>query len=415
MYEHIIHACTTGTKEGLLMAEDWAGRAIASGSAIRLATFEPIITAWSLCGIPKRVEQWITQLDGLSGSNINLQPDLGTHSLYLKALRNVQASIIDRVEESDNSDEESAECVNQALVHAKLCANYLNEMLLTSMNKLDSQQDVDAMSSMFKTTLEACGCASRLSLESPTTLEDEPRGSQNNTALLDVASLIKIDDDQDDELSHKILEIMGEAYVETISQLHQTASVAASVNVADNEASYLPLLEVEKLIRDYDDYSQKLLGDARDINLRLHLYEEVLTGCSSSGIKQSDTEHIIRNIKVICEQITYLNSKTAKNSRETVELTDLFSTMVHLTKTAVEAPQDRTDILSEIWDNAKPFFYRRVGGSGLGNVGRAQLISAMRTALDDTSSDVIEDFISSFEQKREKKNGWLGAPFHYYN
>jgi len=410
MYEHIIHSCTKiGTKEGLLMAEDWAGRAISSGSAIRLATLEPIITAWSFCGIPQRVEQWITQLDAMSGSNPILRPDLGTHSLYLKALRNVQASIIG-VEESDNSDEESAACVEQAFMQAKLCTNYLNEMLLTNMNKLDSQQDVDAMSSMFKTTLETCGCASRLSLASPTTLSDE----SHLTAMLDVASLIKIDDDQDDELSHKILEVMGEAYVETISQLHQTASVAASVDVADNEASCFPL-EVEKLIRDYDDYSQKLLGDARDINLRLRLYKEVLTGCSSIGIKQSDTEHIIRIMKVILEQITHLNSKTAKNSRETVELTDLFSTMVLLTKTAVEAPQDRTVVLSELWDNAKPFFYRRVGGSGLGKVGRAQLISAMRTALDDTDSDVIEGFLSSFEQKREKKNGWIGAPFHYYN
>ena len=394
------------------MAEDWAGRAIASGSAIRIAIFEPIITAWCLCGIPERVEQWITQLDGLSGSNINLEPDLVTRSLYLTALRNVQASIIERVEESDNSDEDSAECVKQAFMHAKLCTKYLNEMLLTRLHKLDTQQDVDAMSSMFKTTLEACGCASRLSLESPTTISDD---GSHNTALLDVASLIKIDDDQEDEYSQKILEIMGEAYVETISQLHQTASVAASLDITDNEESCFPLLEVEKLIRDYDDYSQKIFGDSRDIDLRLRLYKEVLTGCSSIGIKQSDTEHMIRIIKVICEQITHLNSKTAKNSRETVELTDLFSTMILLTKTAVEAPQDRTVVLSEIWNNAKPFFYRRVGGSGLGGVGRAQLISAMRTALDDTSSDDIEDFLSTFEQKREKKNGWLGAPFHYYN
>jgi len=415
MYEHIIFACTKiGTKEGLLMAEDWAGRAIASGSAIRLATFEPIITAWSLCGIPKRVEQWITQLDGLSGSNINLQPDLGTHSLYMKAMRNVQASIIDRVEESNNSDEESAEWIKQAFMQAKLCTNYLNEMLLTSMNKLDSPQDVEAMSSMFKITLGAYGCASRLSLTSPTTLSDKSHGS-HNTALLDVASLIKIDDEQDDELSQMILEIMGEAYVETISQLHQTASVAASVDVIDTETSCFPLLEAEKLIRDYDDYSQKIFGDSRDINLRLRLYEEVLTGCSSIGIKQSDAEHIIRIIKVICEQVTYLNSKTAKNSRETVELTELFSTMVLSTKTAVESPQDRTVILSEIWDNAKPFFYRRVGGSGLASVGRAQLVSAMRTALDDTDSDAIEDFLSSFEHKREKKNDWLDAPFRYHN
>ena len=412
MYEHIIFACTKiGTKEGLLMAEDWAGRAIASGSATRLATFEPIITAWSLCGIPQRVEQWITQLDALSESNQDLQPDLGTHSLYMKAMRNVQASIIDRVEESNNSDEESAEWIKQAFMQAKLCTKYLNEMLLTRLHKLDTQQDVDAMSSMFKTTLEACGCASRLSLESPTTLSDD---GSHNTAMLDVASLIKIDDDQDDELSHKILEIMGEAYVETISQLHQTASVASSVDVIDNGASCFPLLDVDKLIRDYDDYSQKIFGDARDIDLRLRLYEEVLTGCSG-GIKSSDAEHIIRIIKVICEQITYLNSKTAKNSRETVELTDLFSTMVLLTKTAVEAPQDRTVVLTEIWDKSKPFFYRRIGGSGLGNIYRARIIGSIRTALDDTDSDVIEDFLSTFEQKREKKNGWLGAPFHYYN
>ena len=424
MYEQVIRAYTkTGTKKGLLMAEDWARRAIASSSLIRLQTFHPIIAAWALCRIdraPGRVKEWISQLNALSTANPSLKPDLNTQSAQIIAWRNVQAGLIDRLEEdwknsspikSFNAVRDETTMINEVFGAAQQCTQYLKGMVST--NKLNvSQTDTDAMASMLKHTIEAWGCASRIALDNPIMSSISHDTSHGVNEMLNVARLFdaKMDEDLDKEHAQQILQLMGETYTEVISQLHQIDSMLDSDDVEGTCYFSQELANVEKMLQDYDSYARKYssLSNSSGTALRHRLYKEILQGCE--GLKSpTDFEHVLRLSTLIMDQLSLQDEQHTADSGEKADLTEIYMNLALITGKSVDDPEERKDALTVVWNNAKTFFWRRFNPSSYGKVDKARIIGALRQGMGDL--EMTEDFIRSLDTWPAKKSGGSWGQF----
>ena len=424
MYEQVIRAYTkTGTKKGLLMAEDWARRAVSSGSLIRVQTFHPIIAAWTLCGIdraPGRVKEWISQLNTLSLTNPSLKPDLNTLSAQIIAWRYVQKGLIDRLEEdwmnsspiksSSNAVSDETIIVNEIFGAAQQCMHHLEEMVTT--NKLNiSQTDTDAMVTMLKYTIEAWGCASRLALDNPSMSSISHDTSHGVNEMLKVVHVVnsKMDEDLDEKHAQQILQIMGETYTEVISQLHQIDSMLESDD-AEGTCYFSQELEyVEKMLQDYDLYAQKYtsLSNSKETALRHRLYKEILQGCK--GMKSpTDFEHVLRLSTLIMDQLSLQDEQHTADIGEKIDLTEIYMSLAIITGKSVEDPEERKDALTVVWNNAKRFFWRRFNPSSYGKVERARIIGALRQGMGE-DLEITEDFIRSFDDwpaNMKSGGGW---------
>lgn len=463
MYEAVIRAwIKTGTKDGLLSAEDWAKRAVSSNSRIRIETFHPIIAAWALCQFeraPARVEEWTNQLTGLSATKPHLKPDLQTLSALIISWRNVQAGIIARANEktlSDSivlttprgdSDEKSRilKDVEMVFTSAENCMQHLTDLYPRS--KLDDVHDTMAMNVMFTHTIEAWGCASRfaqLYSSMGSASLDTSHGVHEMLKvhrLLDAKIEKTIDTDEEDVLT--TLQLMGESYAETIAQLHQIDTALDSEMIATT-ATTTPffsreIADVERMLYEYDLYSRTHYPEGNftlESNaLRHRLYKEILRGCA--GVKSSaDYGHVIRLCRLIMDQLSWLDERCLDNNNNSGntngkytsfvkdDITDIFVDMALLAGTTIPNEHERTYVLSVMWNNAKHFFEwnssrydggssRYDGGSSSNSnyatVDKARLIGAMRMAMSD--SELTEPFLRNFDERPPKKKGrgntWL--------
>jgi hypothetical protein len=454
MYEAVIRAwLKTGTKDGLLSAEDWAKRAVSSNSRIRIETFHPIIAAWALCQFeraPARVEEWLNQLTGLSATKPHLKPDLQTLSALIISWRNVQAGIIARANEktlSDSSvltiprgdaDEKSrvVKDVEMAFTSAENCMQHLTDLYHRS--KLDDIHDTMAMTCMFTHTIEAWGCASRFaqlynSMGSASL--DTSHGVHEMLKvhrLLDAKIENSIDTDEKDVLTN--LQLMGESYAESIAQLNHIDTALDSEMIATTTPFFSrEIADVERMLYEYDSYSRTHYPEGNftlESNaLRHRLYKEILRGCA--GVKSSaDYGHVIRLCRLIMDQLSWLDERCLDNNNNSGntngnytsfvkdDITDIFVDMALLAGTTITNEHERTYVLSVMWNNANHFFEwnsssRYEGGSGSNSnyatVDKARLIGAMRMAMKD--SELTEPFLRNFDERPPKRKGrgntWL--------
>ena len=424
MYEQVIKACTKlGTKEGLLMAEDWARRAALSNSynsSIRLETFHPVIAAWALCQLdraPGRVKEWVSQLSAFGETRPGLKPDLSTLSAQIIAWKNVQTGIIARVDGAQNIGVSTESCPDQediGMVYtcAQNCTQHLDEIINSNTldELLNDQEDTDAMISMLTHTIDAWGCALRLALANPTSSVSRD-SSQSVLEMLKMARYFDAklldEEQQDEEYAQKILEIMGNTYAEIISQLYQIDS-AASVDSKD-KASYFSLGAVEKMLNDYDNFAKQYVsrGNSTEATLRHRLYNEVLQGCSSTMTSTNIDDDVLRLCRVMMDELTWQNEQRVDIGREKQDISDIYVAIADITGKVVKDTQERTEELTLIWNHAMPFFFRRFNASNYGVVDRARLIGGLRMAMGD--ADNTEDFIQSFEQWKPKRKGRVNA------
>lgn len=431
MYEAIIRAwIKTGTKDGLLIAEDWAKRAVSSSSRIRVETFHPIIAAWALCQFeraPARVKEWINQLTGLSATHPHLKPGLNTLSAQIIAWRNVQAGIISKANETKQSslgEENANESVDKTkmlrdvemtFAAAENCMQSLKDLFPQS--KLDGVQDTMAMLSMLTHTVKAWGSASQFALLNPTGSAslDTSHGVHE---MLNVARLFdaKINGEQTDEGdAHKILHLMGETYAEVISQLHHIDSSSDSDTTT---ACYFSreLADVEKMLYNYEFYSRSHFPHGsftpESKALRHRIYKESLRGCA--GVKSSaDYGHVVRLCRLIMEQLAWLDERCMdiENGNGKEDITDIFVDIALLAGNTVKNPHERTYVLTVMWNNAAHFFEVRKKHecSSYATVDMARLIGAMRMAMKD--SELTEPFLRNFDKRPPKRRGrgntWL--------
>jgi hypothetical protein len=434
MYEAVIRAwIKTGTKDGLLIAEDWAKRAVSSSSRIRVETFHPIIAAWTMCQFeraPARVKEWIDQLTGLSATNSRLKPSLNTLSAQIISCRNVQAGIVSKANETKQSsfgDENAVESVNvgdksnmlrdveMTFAAAENCMQNLKDLFPRS--KLNGVQDTVAMLSMLTHTVEAWGCASRFALLNPT-------GSPSLDASHGVHEMLKITrlfdskingEETDEGEAHTILHLMGETYAEVISQLHHIDAASDSDTMT---ACYFSreLADVEKMLHDYEFYSRSHFPHGNftpeSKALRRRIYKEALRGCA--GVKSSaDYGHVVRLCRLIMEQLSWLDERCldSENGNVKDDITDIFVDIALLAGKTVRNPHERTYVLTVMWNNATHFFERRKKheGSSYATVDKARLIGAMRMAMED--SELTEPFLRNFDKRPPKRRGrgntWL--------
>ncbi len=462
MYEAVIRAWTkTGTRDGLIMAEDWAKRAVSSCSPTRLETFHPIIAAWALCQVdraPARVKEWIHQLSRLSATMPHLKPDLNIISAEIISWMNVQAGIITKANQTKKSSISSSEGllndnaldslpqtsgesqvpqdVEMVFVAAKNCTEQLQAILYAQPER---SQDIEALTSMVVNTIQTWGYASRFALLHPATSSAPLDTSYGVHGMLNVAKLVKdraesddnnndIVDDDDEERAYFNIQLLGQSYAEIISQLHQVDSAleAPSKEPSISSFSYFSreIAHVERMLNEFDLQSKKISPQGNFPSERTalyhRLYKEILTGCSRLT-SPSDFGHVMRLCKLIMDQLLWqeancCNDESGNNrngrNHNIPNITGLYADMALLTGTIVPIPQERTYVLTTIWQNAKQFFRRKPDRSACATVNQAQLVGAMRMAMGDW--EATESFIRYIDEcrwsptrRRVRGNTWL--------
>jgi hypothetical protein len=188
------------------------------------------------------------------------------------------------------------------------------------------------------------------------------------------------------------------------------------------------------MLNEFDLYSRKISPQgtytAESMALRHRLYREILIGCAKLT-SPSDYGHAMRLCKLIMDQLLQQEANTAcyEVGRSTTGrnhnnhhgrnyhhdrpiITDIFVDMAHLTGSIVPIPQERTYVLTTLWQSAKPFIRRKTGRSNHATVHPARLISAMRNAMGDWEG--TESFIRHFDEwrclptrRRVRGNSWL--------
>jgi len=431
MYEAVIRAWTnTGTKEGLLLAEEWAKRAVSSSSATRLDTFHPIIAAWSLCefeGAPDRVQEWNKQLSLVCASKPHLKPDLDTLSAYVIAWKNVQAGMMARLVKNGESSSEanivsySDESGNASrmlgdadkiFAAARNCKHFLEETFSgwsKSDDSIDIVADAMAFKTMFTHTIQAWGCASRFALlhpTSPVTL-DTSRGIDE---MLKIARLFdtKIDADESEQNVQHILPLLGRSYAEIASEIYQIDS-ALDPDEGTTCHFILKIAHIERMVRDYEFYYQKHFSQSSSFmseskSVRHQLYEEVLRGCTCVRSPR-DHGHVVRVCKLIMDHLSWQDEQCQNYGGGRVEedITEIYVKIARLMENVVTSPHERMYVLTTIYKNAKPFFEqkKRFLANRYATVDRERLIGAMRMAMGDHES--TETFLQKFEKLPPKK------------
>ena len=459
MYEAVIRAWTkTGTRDGLIIAEDWAKRAVSSCSPTRLETFHPIIAAWALCQVdraPARVKEWIHQLSGLSATMPHLKPDLNIISAEIISWMNVQAGIIAKANQTKKSSLSSSsegrlngisldsplqtsdenkvpQDVEMVFVAAKNCMQCLQTVLSAQPER---SQDIEALTSMVINTIQTWGYASQFALLHPATLSATLDTSYGVHEMLNVAKLVigrtesddnKNDDIFDDEERAYInFQLLGQSYAEIISQLHQidSASEAPSMEVSSFSYFSREIAHVERILNEFDVQSKKISPQdnfsSESTELRIRLYKEILIGCARLT-SPSDFGHVMRLCKLIMDQLLWQEANCccveSGNNRNghihLPDITSLYADMALLMGTIVPVPQERTYVLTIIWQNAKQFFRPKSDRSTYATVNQARLIGAMRMAMGEW--EATESFMRYFDEwrwlparRRVRGNTWL--------
>jgi len=425
MYEAVIQAWTdTGTKEGLLMAEEWAKRAISSSSQTRLDTFHPIIASWALCRLeraPDRVQEWNNQLSAISETKPQLKPSLDTLSAQITAWKNVQAGIMAKLSQTEQPPSEKTMISNSEVRRdagmifsaAKNCKQFLEEIYANGSRLDDSSNiatDAMAFTNMFSDTIEAWGCASRFALLLPTNCSESLDPSQCVDEMLNIGRLFddKINADVAEENTHHILRVVGRSYSEIASQMHQIDSILDP----EEATTYVgrKIIDIEKMLRDYDLYSRKHFAQSSSFanenkSVRHRFYKEVLHGCT--GVKSlKDHDHVVNACNLIMDHLSWQDGQCQRGgggSREVEDVTEIYTTIAQLMGTAVTCPDERMDSLTSVYNNARTFFEKRkkFNASSYATVDRARLLGAMRMAMDEYES--TERFIDSFDKPRGRK------------
>ncbi|KAL3822461.1 hypothetical protein ACHAXA_006889 [Cyclostephanos tholiformis] len=428
MYEAVIRAwIKTGTKDGLLLAEDWAKRAVSSNARIRDETFHPIIAAWAFCQAeraPARIKEWINQLTLLSTTKPHLKPSINTLSAQIISWRNVQAGIVDKAYKTqvDDTVTDSAVVGNKSkmlrdvemtFAAAENCMHHLKDFF--PLTKLHDVRDTKAIMSMLTHTIEAWGCASRFAQLNPTGSASLD-SSHGIYEMMKVARLLDANiygEITGEDEAHKILDLMGESYSEIISQLYQLDSASDSATPATS-FFFREVADVEKMLYDFDFFARSRQGNftPKSKTLRHKLYKEVLRGCA--GVKSpADNGHVVRLCRLIMEQLSLLDEQCLDSGNGNVkeDITEIFVDIALLFGTAVKNPHERTYVLTVMWNNASHFFERRRKheSSSYATVDRARLIGAIRKAMKD--SRLTEPFLYNFDsrppKRRGKGNTWL--------
>lgn len=456
----------------LLIIVTYRDRAVSSSSPIRLQTFHPIIAAWALCQFdraPARVKEWINQLNGLSATKPHLTPDLTTLSAQIIAWKNVQAGIIAKANQTKRSSSSSSSSDGQlngtsmessqlnngskvsrdaemAFVAAQNCMEHLRTIMPEI--KPASVHDNLALISMSCDTIQTWGCASRYALQHPT-LSGSLDASHGVHEMLKVArwydSKIEKDgasadggiNDDNNLQGYFNFHLIGEIYSEIISQLHQLDSALDSCTTTEVDSTSThfsrEIANVERMLNDFDvcsrNISSQMYMTADSKALRHKLYKEILTGCAGGLTSPADHGHAIRLCKLIMGQLLWQHEKfnldigdgrgpSSFHSPRPDDVTEIFASIASLTGTVVPIPQERTYVLTVLWQNAKPFFERRQQKFESSKyyhsvmvVDKARLIGAMRMAMGD--SELTEPFIRSFDEQRRQPrrkargNTWL--------
>eukprot|EP00578_Thalassiosira_sp_NH16_P005449 CAMPEP_0181132354 /NCGR_PEP_ID=MMETSP1071-20121207/30950_1 /TAXON_ID=35127 /ORGANISM="Thalassiosira sp., Strain NH16" /LENGTH=1560 /DNA_ID=CAMNT_0023218681 /DNA_START=227 /DNA_END=4909 /DNA_ORIENTATION=- len=433
MYEAVIQAYTkTGTKDALLVAEGWAKRAVASSSPTRLATFHPIIAAWALCQFehaPTRVKEWMNQLEVLSSVKPHLKPDLSTLSAQIVAWWSVQAGLMTRLEESGKSSSEenlnnssSVDCRDMEIVFASAqnCTRYLGE-IRSNWSELGSSQDVTAMVLMLALTVEAWGSASRFALLHPTS-SVQLDTSHGVHEMLRIARFFDDEINQDEpneEQAQLTLHLMGEVFVEVVSQLRRIdSSVIESDDSMGKSYFFEEIPDVERMLRDYEFYSRKHFSSSNftseSVALRHRFYKELLRGCARVQ-SSADYGHCVRLCRLIMDHLSWQDEQChdSGDGRAKEDITDVYVDIALLMGTVVKSEHEKMYVLTTAHNNADRFFEKRrkSEASNYAEVDQARLIGAMRMAMGD--SDLTETFLSRFDKypPRNKARGNTALAF----
>lgn len=422
MYEAIIQAwIKTGTKDGLLVAEEWAKRAVSSSAPLRLKTFHPIIAAWAMCEFdrsPDRVKEWNNQLMAVSESKPNLKPDLSTLSAQIIAWRNAQAGLKDKLVEenqlisdqiSNGSPFDSGKEVETVFAAARNCSQYLSELFPNGI-RLDSAQDAPAITSMLSHTIESWGCASRFALLHPSSSLALDT-SQSVDEMLKLAHLFDntFDSDESNEHAQHTLHLIGESFAELTSHLHAIDSAAKS-DAAAPSYFFAKFHHVERMLRDFEFYSRKHVSQSNFTPeskfVRHRLYKEILHGCGAVN-SPSDNGHVVRICRLIMDHISWQNEQNENfmSGHADEDITDVYVDIARLTGTVVQSPHERMYVLTTIYNNASPFFeqvkWKKREESRYATVDKARLIGAMRMAMGD--SELTDPFLCYFDKTPPKK------------
>ena len=378
---------------------------------------------------PARVQEWIRQLAVLGESKPHLKADYDTLSAPIIAWRNVQAGVMNKLKEGkDASSGENMESSSQLIfTAAQNNTQLLNDMFMGASEFLDSPTDATAFTRMFKDTIESWGCASQSSLlcsQSSVSFD----ASHGVNEMLKIAHLLdgKIEgNDSKKEHTHHMLQLMGESYAEIVSQLNQIDSLMNSDekqhyqqiveglagNSSDTCYFSQQIEEVEQMLRDFELHTQQhyspvsITQESKDVRHRL--YREIIKGCAELQ-SPMDHGHANRLSKFIMERLTWHNqqcNRIATSVQVDEEITDMYLDIAQITAISVGTPEERMDALTEIFNNASPFFehrYRKDKDSKYATVDKARLIGSIRMAMG-PSDPSTEEFIRTLDDTPKKR------------
>ena len=297
-YESLIQAWTrTGTYEGVLRAEEWAGKLIKLASATnssdahslrpRLQTFHPIIAAWAHSGYPERLQQWVDMLDELQSNMPEMKTDGRMKSAHILAWSKRQALFSDQDSSGQKSLSPQAR-VDAAFHAAREAMRHLEDIHAQTQHQFQTESDpsifLDAPSVM--RAIDLWSDAAELSLRYGEVSNDASahiavsemvRAAELVGSVIDMyrSDLGGIDEVKDLENalryrnhSSHLKSASSFLYARAIDRMN-TIDKSLAVVVDDPFHSHFSrfLPAVERMLRRSEDYALELIGDTHEREL----------------------------------------------------------------------------------------------------------------------------------------------------
>ena len=375
----------------------------------RHKTFQPIISAWTLCGneaSPNRVTEWINQLTALSTVMPYLSPDVDTFATKVISTRRYQASIINKYSGLAINSSNQHEDIELAFNLARRCCNLLVDEILSKTNYA-GLIDSDACSPIFVSCIEAWGDISRLAIQLGS---DDESAHDPKIGIREMMAVGRLFDSKvkkaialnAQECSRQTVACIGDIYIAIMRQLNQIDTAMCTKFCESNPSCGIVgerIADVERMLRRYEHYTRHMKESSTEEmkKTRLDFYGEVLCGCK--GVTAShDYGHVVR---ICCVIMDYLLYSEENRHEEFVpggnDLTHLFEDIVVIACKCVLHPREKERVLMKVLEYSSKFFHCDEKKRQFGGVDKARLVDRIRQELT-VSDKETESVLTTLEE-----------------
>ena len=433
MYESLVQSWVeTGTKRGLIEAEEWAKRSLQMlPSKTRLHLFRPIIAAWAASvWEPRRVRDWIDELDSASSSES--LPRLDPPDLEFRAFEVIaNGSYLARLAADAGELTEQGSAATDQIEKIFHCARTMSRLVIDLLSEKQIQfSEFDVATTVLREAVMAWGNASQTTRFLPHDTRPELDASISVDEMLRIAKFLYDSTDsqlcfEQETIGHQqgVHNIMGGVFAEMVRQLHHSDK---SLGVGDTNTEDLlhcgrsrrffvdKIAHVERMLREYDSYSREHLSQSSvsvssvGRSTRLELYRQILVGChqayAGSDGSGSDFGHVARLGKLIMDQLSYQHESCHVKFTDREDITDIYVDIACLMGSTITESEVKMNVLRQVFNNASVFFARkkRFESSNYCKVDKHKIIGALRVAMG-SDSELTEPFIRSIERESQQK------------